>query len=84
MSTITVKISLEKAKKTNKTNVVMEWIKVSERLPELGERVLVCEKDFGVQVGHLDIKVKWQFSYSSFPSVIKITHWMPLPNPPKE
>ena len=57
------------------------WVKVSERLPEKGERVL-CNTIYGVQIGWLTIKGDWQFTNGG--SQISITHWQPLPTPPKD
>ena len=57
------------------------WVKVSERLPEKGERVL-CNSIYGVQIGWLTIKGDWQFTNGG--SQISITHWQPLPTPPKD
>lgn len=57
-----------------------KWIPVSERLPELGEKVMVYSKshpsrfmiDYRAQFGTLG--TNWHYS--------GITHWMPLPSPP--
>ena len=56
-----------------------KWIPVSERLPEPGQEVIVYAG------GVLDPVVYayhfWNKDYCSFQH---ITHWMPLPEPPKE
>lgn len=57
------------------------WIPVTEMLPEPLEDVLVCENGF-IDVAHYDeVLQKWfdNCSYEAEPS-----HWMPLPEPPKD
>lgn len=58
-----------------------QWIPVTERLPDEGERVLASD---GVFVGesYLDSFGIWRRSYGVFWRVIggPITHWMPLPD----
>ena len=60
---------------------VQKWIPVSERLPNVGCDVLfICEnKRYGV--GAYSDTYKDFFS-GQFP-VKGVTHWMPLPQPPK-
>lgn len=67
------------------------WIPVSERMPEPNKFVLVSN---GVWVGqglyddseHLESDEHWQDEHREFINVLHypVTHWMPLPNPPKE
>lgn len=58
-----------------------EWISVKERLPEEQQRVIVrCER-IGTSVGWI-LWGEWMTDIG--PSAGKITHWMPLPDPPKE
>ena len=69
---------------------VQEWISVTERLPEEGDYVLCVLKGFNyggkIQVCKFcpadKFKDKPYFEHfrNGFPSV---THWMPLPQPPK-
>jgi hypothetical protein len=65
----------------------MEWINVNDRLPELGRDVLILTSYSKMATAHIDDETKpsygWidcmrgQHSYGS------VTHWMPLPEPPK-
>lgn len=55
-----------------------EWIKCTENLPEQGVKCLV----FDSETKYISINIimedgKWYVGYN-------ITHWMPLPQPPKE
>ena len=58
-----------------------KWISVEERLPETDERVLFVddgEVGFGIVRG-------WALrEMISETDIHRITHWMPLPEPPKE
>jgi hypothetical protein len=57
-----------------------KWIPVSERLPEDDRQVLACTKKGKAFSAHYDHRWKsWSVSHT-----VKITHWMPLPEPPKE
>ena len=62
---------------------VQEWISVKDRLPEPGERVLVCIG--AVFEAFIDDAGKWQRYYSAPLNEVlgEPTHWMPLPQPPK-
>ena len=53
-----------------------EWIPVTERLPEKNTWVLAYCKYNGHVVDYLDINGLWSYG--------NVTHWMPLPEPPKE
>lgn len=57
------------------------WIPVEERLPEEKQRVIVrCER-VGTSVGWI-LWGNWMTDIG--PGAGKVTHWMPLPQPPKE
>lgn len=58
-----------------------EWISVKDGLPQVGKDVLVSTGTFVVQ-GYRDYDSKWKFSKDAL-SKHTITHWMPLPEPPK-
>ena len=53
---------------------VQEWISVEDRLPDIGIEVLVYSEDDGICVDYYDGD---SFGYYD------VTHWMPLPEPPK-
>ena len=59
-----------------------KWIPVTERLPEKSDEYLVyCGEYDGVCVLNYEIletKSKWRSRWK------EVTHWMPLPEPPKE
>lgn len=58
---------------------VQEWIPVTDRLPET-DGYFLCWNDFhGCIVGHFWAKGKYFISKAA-----SVTHWMPLPEPPKE
>ena len=67
-----------------------KWIPVTERLPTPYERVLVCRGDLRSEnkficVEYLTVcygeTIMWGGDYETWKS--KVTHWMPLPEPPK-
>ena len=64
---------------------VQEWIPVTERLPEWGERV-ICTDGYAVfeqyRVGLSCVYGMWDRGGSKSP-MQEVTHWMPLPQPPK-
>lgn len=62
----------------------MEWVSVKEKLPKIGQRVLVYQKD-GVHGGNsIDIEYRMCEDFWSEQGIHSdITHWMPLPTPPK-
>lgn len=66
----------------------MEWISVNDRLPEVGVRVLCARTQTSMAgtryldqtVGYITGGSRW----SCRMDWINVTHWMPLPEPPKE
>ena len=65
---------------------VQEWIPVTERFPEGGWPVLVWSRyGFCETAVYLGIPGKWRVTWNHDKlDVDSITHWMPLPEPPKE
>jgi hypothetical protein len=68
-------------------NHVGKWIPVTERLPEQGKRYLVIRFDKVTKTKFIDIlwhdahDLWWNRLYKG---QYNVTHWMPLPEPPKE
>ena len=64
---------------------VQEWISVTERLPELGERV-ICTDGYAVfeqyRVELSCVYGMWDRGGLKSP-MQEVTHWMPMPQPPK-
>jgi len=58
------------------------WIDVKDRLPERGHRVIVQDKNYGVQIGWVTNTEKWVLAYQ-IPTKGEVTHWMSLPEPPQ-
>ena len=60
----------------------IEWISVDERLPEKEQIVLCC---LGLVMNVYTYKGDgiWEDSYGYWQKDEPITHWMPLPEPPK-
>lgn len=78
---------------------VRRWIPVTERLPEVGEDVLIYavgkSDDFSSVIAITDRIIfrlfpssegveTWSSPWQYFMTDYEITHWMPLPAPPKE
>ena len=65
--------------------VVQKWISVDERLPELGEHVLVTDGGF-VGEFYINRQGQWQrcnVNNYFLLTALDILWWMPLPEPPK-
>ena len=65
--------------------LVQEWISVDDRLPELGEHVLVTDGGF-VGEFYINRQGQWQrcnVNNYFFLTALDILWWMPLPKPPK-
>ena len=59
------------------------WISVDDRLPSFHDMVLVYGNFCYVITAELSGKGKWDYS-ELMPCDSKVTHWQPLPQPPKE
>ena len=68
---------------------VQEWVSVEDRLPEKHDR-FICTYKFNSNiemqfVGVLDYYASDQYPHWQHESAgVIVTHWMPLPEPPKE
>ena len=64
----------------------MKWIPVTERLPESAERYLVMRFDYVTRTPFCDLlwfeNGRWW--NRRYDGDYAVTHWMPLPEPPKE
>lgn len=60
-----------------------EWVPVSEGFPDVGEAVLVCDTREDYVSCWEYYGGYWTKEDSVFP-LNEVTHWMPLPEPPKE
>lgn len=67
-----------------------QWIKCSERMPEDTQMLLAFSQGEIVAaywnwvVNPIDYKKYRAFTYLSGNTLEGVTHWMPLPEPPKE
>lgn len=60
----------------------MRWIPVEERLPMPYENPVLVYDNSGVGMAWYSLKMGWV--YRTGLGCVDITHWMPLPKPPKE
>ena len=62
----------------------MKWISVEDRFPEMNITVIAYEPDCGMFPGELDEAGWFDLESQVFlPPHQIVTHWMPLPEPPK-
>ena len=65
---------------------VQEWISVYDRLPEAWKQVLIYSRhDFCESAVYIGVPGKWRVTWNhEMLEADSVTHWMPLPEPPKE
>ena len=65
------------------------WIPVSEKLPPISEEVIVCTYTNMIRIWSLEryyptvADVIWEREDGYSEDASEVTHWMPLPEPPK-
>ncbi|MBO7669718.1 MAG: DUF551 domain-containing protein [Oscillospiraceae bacterium] len=62
-----------------------EWISVYDRLPDDGTKCLVCGARGAIRVARASVRKQhswWTVVGTS--KFFNATHWMPLPEPPKD
>ena len=64
---------------------VQEWISVKDRLPEPWKQVLIYSRyDFCEVALYIGIPGKWRVTWNhDMLDADSVTHWMPIPLPPK-
>lgn len=64
---------------------MMDWISVKDRLPEIYERVIYYVPGWGIYYGNRQEDDTWDAPDVFGPPWLSesVTHWMPLPEPPK-
>ena len=69
--------------------LMSEWVSVDERLPELGVGILIYLKSGYIGCGYRSKEQEndnlWVFYHTDMElKNDKLTHWMPLPQPPQK
>ena len=65
---------------------VQEWISVDDRLPQKNGRYLTANKRWDDKINVFDLWFDGGFWYVDGEDDVfdfEVTHWMPMPNPPK-
>ena len=71
------KLAIEALEKENGVTV-QEWISVNDRLPEQGEEAICIAADGDMMIGKY---TEWGWMFPCY--FEDLTHWMPIPEPPK-
>lgn len=61
-----------------------EWISVKERLPEQAGKYLIAALEQGKYTHITTVYFGRHFTMTGRMAYWKVTHWMPIPEPPKE
>lgn len=62
----------------------MGWISVEDHLPEEGVKVLIYMNDYEIRVDYLVVCDEPIWACVLYREQNKVSHWMPLPKPPRE
>lgn len=63
---------------------IQEWISVEEALPDDSVEVILCTRSGIVVTGYYDkYRKNWVQYYAGGALCVVVTHWMPMPEPPK-
>ena len=61
----------------------LKWIPVSERLPE-DDTICILTNGVSNAIGYRGKVLGWHLIWTDYLVESEVTHWMPLPHPPKE
>lgn len=77
--------AIEQAYKNGYADGTPKWIPVTERLPEEWVGVLVLSRYGFCEVAvYIGLRGKWRITWNhDLFELDSVTHWMPLPEPPK-
>lgn len=60
-----------------------EWIRIEDNMPKIGLEVLIWSRETGRSVARRDFDFPKSFIGEDNCFFFGVTHWMPLPEPPK-
>lgn len=78
-----LKIAFEDGYRAGVEAAQPKWISVEDRLPDAGEKVIVCGVKNGMQVGAFRMTLRpgnnrrWWWKNNT---ILEVTHWMPIPS----
>lgn len=58
---------------------IQKWIPVTERIPDWKDGKVLVSTKYGFSICERTVNGRWKGQHANW-----ITHWMPLPEPPKE
>lgn len=80
---VAVSFNENQAKYIESLCVLPKWIPVTERLPEEMKTVLAWTPMGEFSETAMWTGIRWEKTWD-FDTIYSVTHWMPLPEPPKE